>query len=117
MKTQLTFEDILVNPSVAPADEIRLSAQGMKMYYRLIRCGVLRRDVVENLQRCKGQFDNNMYALPTNEELQRISHSLNPTARHFEVRRALQLIGQDLVCIRGKKGTGKNYYCICEGKN
>jgi hypothetical protein len=80
----------LVNPSVLPEDELRLSGQNMKIYNRLL----------------KGPASN--------VELQNITGSMNPTARRTDVRHEVERFGWTMELIESKSG-GVNIYALKNG--
>ncbi len=92
-KEYLSLFDGLVNPSVLPEDEIRLSNQCMMMYKRLLS------------------------GPATNVELQKLTGSMNPTARRTDLRQEMQRNGWDLKKIE-KRPNGVNLYALInnEGK-
>lgn len=90
---QMKLAEILVNPSVEPEDELRLSRQAMIIYRRLC---------------------NKVLPPPSNVELMDLSHSRNFTARLSEVRQALQDKYGVTVKIVKKAKDGVNFYAIEE---
>jgi hypothetical protein len=73
VKEKLPLFDSMVNSSVLPSDELRLTRQCKIMYRRLLR------------------------GPATNTELQKLTGSMNPTARRTDLRQELQKHGRDLV--------------------
>jgi len=77
----------LVNASVLPEDELRLSEHCRAMFKRLKR------------------------GPATNVELQELTNSLNATARRSDIRKELQRVDWDLRLVKKKSG-GVNVYAI-----
>ena len=82
----------LVNSSVPTEDELRLSTQCVAMYRRLLR------------------------GPATNVELQKLTGSMNPTARRTDIRNELREHGWDLVKTRNLGGGVNEYEIQKEGK-
>lgn len=83
----------MVNPSVLVEDELRLSRQCRIMYKRLLK------------------------EPATNVELQKLTGSMNPTARRTDLRQEMQRNGWNLVKIESRPN-GVNLYALidAEGK-
>jgi len=86
-KTRFPLFEGMVNASVLPEDELRLSKQCLAMYRRLL----------------KGPA--------TNVELAEITKSMNPTARRTDLRNELQKHGWNLKLTK-KLGGGVNTYAL-----
>ena len=89
MREYLPLLDGMVNASVLPEDELRLSKQCLLMYRRLL----------------KGPA--------TNVELAEITKSMNTTARRTDLRNELQKHGWNLKLTK-KLGDGVNVYALVD---
>ena len=89
MREYLPLLDGMVNPSVLPEDELRLSNHCKIIYRRLL----------------KGKA--------TNVELAELTKSMNPTARRTDLRQELQKHGWDLKRIENLGG-GVNVYALVD---
>ncbi len=91
IKENLPLFKGMLNPSVKPADEMRLSKQCRIMYTRLLR------------------------GPATNLELQELTSSLAPSARRSDLRAELREHGRDLVKLPSRDlPSGVNRYAITD---
>ena len=91
VKENLPLFDGMVNGSVLPADELRLSLQCKAMYHRLLR------------------------GPATNIELQELTSSLAPSARRSDLRAELRKHGCDLIKLDSPDlPPGVNRYAIVD---
>lgn len=91
VKEKLPLFDGMLNASVLPEDELRLSRHCRLMYERLL----------------KGPTSN--------VELQKLTGSMNPTARRTDLRQELQKHGRDLVKLESTDlPSGVNRYAIVD---